>query len=68
MAKMNPSHIDLYQAAFGGGSGEGGEDIAYAQVICKKIQSRIEKKALNKGLGLNEDGTSEIGSTKRRMT
>ena len=38
-------------------SSMGDDTNAFAQMICKKIQASIEKKALNKGLGLNEDGT-----------
>lgn len=64
MTKMNPNQIDLYTAAFGGGEGSDG---AFSQVICRKIQQRIERKALNKGLGLNEDGTMDLASM-RRMT
>lgn len=52
MNKMNPSQIDMYQAAFGGG---GEEDIVYASMICKKIQQRAVKKAVTRSFGPKED-------------
>ena len=42
MNKMDPSQIDMFQVAFGGG---GDEETAYAQAICKKIQQRAVKRA-----------------------
>lgn len=50
MNKMNPSKIDLYQAAFGN------EEVAYSQMICKKIQQKAVKKVMTKSFAkVNND-------------
>ena len=60
---MNPMMVDFYQLAFGG------EDSEFIKSVCYKMQTRMEKKANNKGLGLNEDGTSPDSQyMQRRMT
>ena len=53
MTKMNPSQIDIYQAAFGVGVGED-ETAVFAQFICKKIQSRVLKHTFDKSQTLTK--------------
>ena len=59
MTKVNPNQIDLYQAAFCGG-----EDLAHAHLIKKKIHLRSKKKV---GKSLERSGSPDKPSIKEQM-
>lgn len=61
-AKLPSPSSDFHALAFGPQ-----EDLPFAQSLCGKVQARLEKKAYNRGLGLNDDGTT-TSHMERRFT
>ena len=59
-SKLPSPSTDFHQLAFGLPD----DHLPFAQTLCAKVQARLEKKAYNRGLGLNEDGTT----LERRLT